>query len=116
MNLASYLQMAVIPLADRAPVCEKRQREKAKKSTLMGPNKNCANANKAKHDQAAERYKAAMRGTWATTKQLEDRLGMSRACCTPNLRKWESMGLVECRKIGPSDSWTRQKGIEWRWL
>ena len=112
MNLAAYLQMEVKSLAEYTPACEVRQREKAKQS--WGPNKNCAKANVAKHQQAVDRYAKAMRGTWATTAQIEDRLGMGRATCTPNLRRWLELGLVERRKAGPSDKWNRRIGYEWR--
>jgi hypothetical protein len=114
MNLTAYLNMEVTPLAQYVPDCERRQKEKARAKSF-GPNKNCANANKAKHQQAVARYKSVMGDGWTTTTQIENRLGMSRASCTPNLRKWEEMGLLVRRKVGPTDKWNRRKGYEWRW-
>ena len=119
MNLANYLQMNVIPLADRIPACEKRQKEQEQLKAAqrrMGPNHNCENANRAKHEQAVARYKEAMRGTWTRTVDIEHRLGLCRTGCMPNLLKWESMGIVERRKHGPSIKWNRRIGYEWRML
>ena len=119
MNLAAYLQMEVKPLADYVPECEKRQKEKAKvvyAERKMGANKRCENANRAKHEQAVARYREAVRGTWTRTVDIEHRLGLCRAGCMPNLLKWESMGIVERRKHGPSIKWNRRIGYEWRML
>lgn len=115
MNLAAYLQMKVKTLDEYTPACQQRQKEQERKKAKK-LDRNCENANRAKHAQAVERYREAMRGTWATTHELETRLGMGRATCGPNLRKWEEMGLVERRKVGPPDKWNRRKGYEWRWM
>ena len=117
MNLAAYLQMEVKPLAAYVPECEKRQKEQEQLKSAerrMGPNHGCENANRAKHEQAVERYTKAMRGTWARTVEIENRLGLCRAGCMPNLLKWEKMGIVERRKAGPSGNWNRRIGYEWR--
>lgn len=116
MNVAAYLSRPVTPLSDWIPPCEKAKKDKAKSRQQAFSHKNCKDANAAKHNQAADRYRSAMNGEWCSTRTIENRLGMSRSSCMPNLNKWLEMGLLEKRTVGGDDNWNRMKGFEWRFV
>ena len=112
MNLAQMLQQEVVPLSERSPACQVRQKKAQADKVKV---KRCLDANIAKREQAIARYKAVMRDEWTPTRTIETRLGMERSSCLGNLNKWESMGLIVSRKAGEPGKWNRAKGYEWRW-
>lgn len=113
MNLAAYMSRPVQSLADRVPPCKNLQKEKQKMPQGFAHG-NCVAANVAKREQAIARYKVAMAGEWCSTRTIENRLGMSRSSCTPNLNKWLGLELLEKREVGGDTNWNRMKGFEWR--
>ena len=84
---------------------------KAKKPNMVR-SRNCAAANKARHDQAVARYKAVMGTDWVRTAVIESRRGVARAACYDALNSYEALGLVEKRPVG--GTFVRIKGYEWR--
>ena len=82
------------------------------KQLNMVRSRNCAAANKARHDQAVARYKAVMGTEWVRTVVIESRRGAARAACYDALNSYEALGLVEKRPVG--GTLVKNKGYEWR--
>ena len=101
MNLLSMLQAATAKY-EPPPPPQKKQTHKRSMTA----------ANKAKHEQAIARYKAAIGDEWVTTHTIESRLGMSRSTCNKTLHGYVDLGVLERRKVG--SQWNRNKGYEWR--
>lgn len=114
MSLVQQLFATVTPLSDYQKDCEKRQAERAK--TKQNWKRNNIAANKAIHEAAVAKYKAAMGDEWVLTTIIESRLGMSRSSCTPNLMKWEDQGIVEKRRKDAGRDWVKSDGNEWRFV
>lgn len=71
-------------------------------------------ANKAKVDKAMELFRSVMGDKWTSTALVESRLGRGRSTALKPLRRWEALGLVECRQqVGIKT--LNGKGLEWRW-
>ena len=71
-------------------------------------------ANKAKVDKAMELFRSVMDDKWTSTALIESRLGRGRSTALKPLRRWESLGLVECRRQTGKKT-PNSKGLEWRW-
>ena len=74
--------------------------------------RNMAAANKAKHEKAVARYRAAMGSEWVRTPTIEARLGLCRTACYETLMTYLKMGLMERRPVG--EVYVKNKGHEWR--
>ena len=73
-----------------------------------------AAANKARQEQAQERYKAAMGDEWIGTNRLERRLGYNRSSILSTLVGYAKKGLVEKRPYN-NEPFNCRKGWEWKW-
>ena len=74
-----------------------------------------AAANKARQEQAQERYKEVMGDEWIGTNRLERRLGYNRSSILSTLVSYEKKGLVEKRPY-KDEPFNCRKGWEWRWI
>ena len=101
MKFADYLAMSV-----------SRQREESIPTRKGNPN---PVGWKARKVQAEERYRRVMGDQWMTTRNIEKKLGMAFSTARYFLMCRFEVGQMERRKAGPIDSWTRNKGYEWRW-
>lgn len=70
----------------------------------------------AKHNQAVAKYRKVMGIEWTPTATIERRLGIGRTASTNTLRAYHKKGLLEKRKIGGDDNWSRRIGYEWRFV
>ena len=107
MRLADYLMKEVVPLAEIKPEAAPKRQYVYRGSDALRP------ANDAKHAKTVDLYKSVVRSEWTATVEFENRLGKGRSTVLPVLRKWEQLGIIECRPIN-GDSFNRRKGIEWR--
>lgn len=106
MNFAQMLMTNVQPLYG----------EEDKPKTRSGnPNPNAHIGWKAKMVQTEAKYRAVMGDKWITTREIEARLGRSYSTARHFLFSRFEAGQLERRKVGPINSWTRNKGYEWRW-
>ena len=72
--------------------------------------------NHEKHFLAVERYREVMGTEWATTIEIEARLGINRSCARNNLERWLKNGLVEKQKTKPAANWLLRDGFKWRFI
>lgn len=106
MNFAQMLMTPIKPLYD----VEEQPRKRG-----GNPHPNSAQGWKAKMVQTEAKYRAVMGDKWVATRGIENRLGMSLSTARHFLMSRFEAGQMERRKVGPIDSWTRNKGYEWRW-
>lgn len=107
MNIAQMLNCKVTPLSQYQP---SEPQKKTGRSGNPAPDNTIPNA--AKQAKAIARYSKAMRGGWAGTAVIEQRLGMGRSCALVTLNKWLKLKIVERRPVG--GVFNRNKGFEWR--
>ena len=74
--------------------------------------RNMAAANKAKHEKAVARYRAAMGSEWVRTPVIEARMGVCRTACYETLMTYLKLGLLKRRPVG--EVYCKNKGHEWR--
>ena len=74
--------------------------------------RNMAAANKARHNKAVARYRAAMGEEWVRTPVIEARMGVCRTACYETLMTYLKMGLLERRPVG--EVYCKNRGHEWR--
>lgn len=106
MRLVDYLMTPVQPL------CEPEEQPKRRRGN---PAPNAELGWKAKQAKSEAKYRAVMGNSWMTTTEIERKLGMASSTARDFLMSRFDTGQLERRKAGPADSWTRNKGYEWRW-
>lgn len=79
-------------------------------------NNTTVSANIAKHSQTVAKYRKVIGTDWTPTPTIERRLGIGRTAATNTLRAYHKKGLLEKRKIGGDDNWSRRIGYEWRFV
>lgn len=106
MNISQMLGMTVTPLAKREAT------PTAKKNAPKNPN--VAIANKIRHNNSLEKYRAAMGLVWLTTDQIERRMGLRPRGSGTTLTRWYRDGVLERRPTGGAEEYNPRKGYEWR--
>jgi hypothetical protein len=76
-------------------------------------NHNTGPANAAKAAQAWEKYKAAIGDGWASTRDVECRLGVGRSCVFKVLAKYYERRWLARRPAGGGE-FNKRKGWEWK--
>lgn len=106
MNFTQMLMTPVKPLYE--PEGQPKRRS-------GNPAPNAERGWKAKQAKSEAKYRAVMGKEWMTTIEIERKLGMASSTARHFLMSRFDTGQLERRKAGPADSWTRNKGYEWRW-
>ena len=110
MNLSQMLFSKVTPLSEYEPM-----REHKKKPVKL--NYEVPKNNRWKHDLTIEKYRSVWKDddVWLTNKEIEARLGMTKAGAANTLKKWlEEYKIIERRPVG-GKTYNPSIGYEWKW-
>lgn len=108
MNLEQMLYAKVTPLSEYQPTESRREK---KKNAPKNPN--VANANKVRHNNSFEKYRAALGQDWLTTREIEKRMKLRPRGSGTTLTNWFRQGHLERRPAG-GEEYNSRKGYEWR--
>lgn len=106
MNFTQMLMTPVKPLYGPDEQPKKRSGNRAPDAAIGW---------KARQAKSEAKYRGVMGDNWTATAEIERKLGMSSCTARHFLMARLNSGQLERRKAGPADSWTRNKGYEWRW-
>lgn len=118
LSFSSMLGMSVTPLSKVKPMDDFIGKPASKKyKSPFKWDRNTANKNVSKREQAIERYRKVMGNDWVKTRTIEKRLGFSRSVAFESLKRWlKAGGIVERRNAGDSFRFSRREGHEWRFI
>jgi len=106
---AQMLMSSVTPLSDYQP---KREAKRKPKTMRYG-----IRTNVQRHSDTLDKYRSAWKegDVWLTTREIEKRLGMSKAVASNTLKKWmNEYKILERRPHG--EVYNPCRGYEWRWI
>lgn len=103
----NFAQMLMAPFEIPYPEQPKKRRD--------NPNPDASLGWKVKMAKTEAKYRAAMGNEWMETREIERRLGLPSSAARSYLIRRLEEEKVGRRKVGPEDSWNRNKGYEWRW-
>ena len=107
MDLIQQLYTTVTPLRDVVVVDEHRRTRHDNTTTV---------AVEVRHQQTVTKYRNAMGSDWVSTKTITDRLGYGRYAIYDTLHSWETLKILERRKVGGEKGWSMKRGYEWRFI
>lgn len=119
MDFASYLAQTVTPLRETKPDPEVERIRREQKEALKKANRPAGLiGNALLHYNKIREYRSAWKEgeDWLKLPEIEKRLGRQPQCCSPTLRKWVKMGIMEIRhELGKNGKPKRRYGTEFRW-